>query len=651
MAERGTIYSEDGKMLSTSVPEFDIYIDFNAKGLRDKKGKKFFDNIDSLCIALSNYFKDSTKQDYKRILVSGYKQKLNYYPFKKKLDYKQYKALLAMPLIRLGRNSSGFIADEKSKRLNPYGMLAYRTIGLERDFKKVGLELKYDSVLKGVSGIRTVRYIAGGVAVPIDNTVETETQNGKDIISTIDVYAQEVTENALYKMMLEKKAQMGCAIVMETKTGKIKAIANLGANSTYDKYFEYNNYALLASEPGSTLKLASLLTYLEDKKVSLNTPIEVGNGIWKLSNDRTINDAHIPIKPILTVKEVFESSSNVGMSKIFWNNYRNNPKPFFDRYRSFRLDSLTNIDLVEDTKILFPQNSQLKSIKISELMSAAYGYRISISPLQSLCLYNAVANNGTMVKPYLVSAIQQNGVTIKQFEPTILNPKICSDTTIALAKQCLEGVCNSALGSAREVFKDCEFLVAGKTGTNHVDYRLDLGNEGVYQSSFIGYFPANNPQYTVCVVIKNTPNQMQYYGGQVAAPVFKEIANRLYSTYVKNSTLKLKNVNNNTNTIFHQGFRADVNTVFKKTGISINDNHFEDWISIQGNIKNIAVTPKSITNKYVPNLKGLSAKDAIYLCESLGLKVNVKGVGKVQSQSLLEGTRINNGQRINIELQ
>jgi cell division protein FtsI (penicillin-binding protein 3) len=338
------------------------------------------------------------------------------------------------------------------------------------------------------------------------------------------------------------------------------------------------------------------------------------------------------------------------MSKIFWNNYRYNPKHFFDSYRKFRLDSLTKLDLVEDTKILFPRNNQIKPSASTDLVSAAYGYRISISPLQSLCLFNAVANNGKMMKPYLVSAIQENGNTIKEIEPTVLNEKICSDTTINLAKICLEGVCSSPVGSARELFKDCDFKVAGKTGTNLIGYNVDRKEQGVYQSSFIGYFPADNPQYTIAVVIKNTANQAQYYGGQVAAPVFKEIANRLYTTYVKNSiNIKLQN-QNVTSSLSFNGFRNDAKTVLTKSGISYNDNHFEDWIKINGETNKLVVEPKTVTNRKVPNLKGLTAKDAIYLCESLGLKVNLNGMGKVNTQSIIEGTRINIGQTINISL-
>ncbi len=650
-AERGTIYSEDGKMLSTSIPFFDIYIDFGADGLRDKKGKKFYDNLDSLSYCLSNLFKDYSQVEYSKILAREYKQKNRYFLLHKDATYVDFKMLKTFPIVRLGRNASGFIAEVKNKRLNPYGMLAYRTIGLDRAIGKVGLELKYDSILKGTSGTRTVRYIAGGVAVPVEDAIETETQNGKDIITTIDVLTQEITENALKKMMLDKKAQMGCAIVMETKTGKIKALANLGANSTYDAYYEDNNYALFASEPGSTLKLASLLTFLDDKKVNLNTPVEVGNGEWQISPTRKISDAHTPSKGVLSVQECFESSSNVGMSKIFWANYKQNPKLFFDKLRTLRLDSLTGIDLIEDTRLAFPSSKSIRAYN-TDLASVSYGYAISISPLQSITLYNAVANNGKMMRPYLVSAIQDNGITVKEIQPTVLNSKICSDETIVAAQTCLKGVCSGSIGSAREVFKDCDYKVAGKTGTNHIGYNVDRNEEGVYQSSFIGYFPADNPQYTIAVVIKNTANQAQYYGGQVAAPVFKEIADRLYTTYVKNAAIQNQFIKADSSSIKYSGFRDDIKYVLNKVGTKYNENVglADEWVTVVGNTKQLSISAKKTLKQTMPLLTGMNMKDAVCLCENLGLKVTANGKGKVNSQSISEGTKIAFGQTVNINL-
>jgi cell division protein FtsI (penicillin-binding protein 3) len=252
-AGRGTIYSEDGEMLSTSIPQFDIYVELGAEGLREINGKRFRENIDSLSIALANLIKDASAAEYKRILIRGYKEKFRYYLLKKNISYEQYTAMKSFPLVRLGKNKSGFIADDKSIRLNPYKMLVFRTIGLDRDSFKVGLELSYDSILKGKSGTRLVLFIAGGVGVPVDGAYESEAVNGKDIITNIDVLIQEITENVLLKMLVQNAAEPGCAIVMETSTGKIKAMANLGKGQD-GNYYEIYNYAIIASEPGSTFK-------------------------------------------------------------------------------------------------------------------------------------------------------------------------------------------------------------------------------------------------------------------------------------------------------------------------------------------------------------------------------------------------------------
>lgn len=651
IAERGTIYSEDGKMLSTSIPEFDIYIDFAAEGLRNKKGEKFYKNIDSLSYELSNLFQDYSAADYKRILTTEYKKKTRYFSFKQNVNYTQYKALQTFHLIKLGRNTSGFITEVKSKRLNPYGMLAFRTIGLARDSNKVGLELSYDSLLKGVSGTRTVRYIAGGVAVPVNEAVETETQNGKDVVTTIDVLTQEITENALMNMMVKNNAEHGCAIVMETKTGKIKAIANLGFDEKSGNYIENKNFALYATEPGSTFKLATMLALFDDKKINLNTPVNLQGGQWQFATNATVNDAEVHGRTFVTAQQAFELSSNVGMAKMVWTNYANNPAAFTNKLHNFRLDTVSGIDIVGERKPTLHKPGT-KGWERTTLPWMAHGYNVSITPLQTLTLYNAVANNGKMMKPYLVSAIRNEGITVKEFQPTVLNEKICGDTALQYAKQCLIGVCNTTGGTAKKLFLNSPYLVAGKTGTSFVVDNQTSYADKIYQSSFAGFFPADNPQYTCVVVIVNKQNSLLHFGAEVAGPVFKEIADRLYTTYVKNTTTTNTTTTNTASTIKYVGNKEDISCVFNKLNIPNKQtiDMATEWVNVSGSTKDISILQKNYAKKTMPSLTGLTMKDAIYLCEEMGLKVVATGKGKVDSQSIIEGTKIAFGQTVNIEL-
>ena len=403
-ADRGTIYSEDGKMLSTSIPYFDVYVDFGADGLREKDGKRFKENVDSLSLSLAGSFKDKSAAEYKKELQAEYKVRNRYYLLKRNITFQQYKLLKTFPLVRQGKNKSGFIWDVKSKRLNPYVLLANRTIGLSREFidsdgkiknSNVGLENTYDSVLKGETGKKLVRYIAGGVYVPVEG-YEIEPEQGKDIVTTIDVNIQDIAENALLKMMNENECEHGTCIVMEVKTGKIKAIANLGRTED-GSYKENLNYSLMASEPGSTFKLATMLSLLEDKYVTLNNRINLEHGVWQVAK-RTVYDSekHENSEDV-TVKRAFELSSNVGMAKLVYANYSRNPLQYIDHLKRLRLNQLSGIDLVGETQPII-KTPKSKTWSATSLPWMAFGYEVLVSPLQTLMLYNAVANDGKMVE-------------------------------------------------------------------------------------------------------------------------------------------------------------------------------------------------------------------------------------------------------------
>jgi cell division protein FtsI (penicillin-binding protein 3) len=438
-ADRGTIYSEDGQMLSTSLPQFDIYIDFLADGLRDKNGKIFKANIDSFSIALSNFFVDKTPAQYKKELQLAYINKNRYYSLKKKLAFEQYKAFREFPLVKLGRNKSGVIVEINSKRLSPFGLLANRTIGLSREYiasngktkkQNVGLEKSYDSLLSGQKGQRLVRFIAGG-AVPVEG-FQVEPENGKDIFTTLDVNMQDIAENALLKMLVKSESQYGTCIVMETKTGKIKAMANLGRRPD-GSYWEDDNYALRATEPGSTMKLVTLLSVLDKGSSKLDDLVEVGSAGQMQVGPRMVNDAERAPKPVLTVKECFAHSSNVGMSKLAYKAFADNPSEFKKYLHRFHLDIRSPIDL---SNVPSPQVAPLekKNGGLMNMITMSFGYAIQVSPMHTLTLYNAIANNGKMMKPYLVNSIQNNGIMVKQFFPAVLDGNICRASIVQAAK-------------------------------------------------------------------------------------------------------------------------------------------------------------------------------------------------------------------------
>lgn len=646
-AERGTIYSEDGQMLSTSIPQFDIYIDFRVDALHEKNGLLFRSNVDSLSQSLANLFRDQTAAQYKAFLQQGYNNEEGYLLLRKKISFREYEQLRTFPLFRLGRYKSGMIANERTVRLNPYQMLAFRTIGLARDSNKVGLEMTYDSLLRGRNGKRTVRAIAGGVTVPVDDTYEIEPETGKDIVSTIDVTIQDITESALMKMLVKNDASHGCAIVMEVKTGKIKAIANLGKRSD-GNYWEDFNYAISPTEPGSTFKLATMMALLEDKKVTLNQPINLEHGAWKIAG-QTVYDSEVHKENETTVQHSFELSSNVAMAKLANTYYAGAPNQFLQHLKKMRMDTITGVDLAgERHPVIYRPGGRFWGPTTLPWM--AFGYNLSISPLQTTTLYNAIANNGKMMRPYLVSAVKEEGVLLREFDPHVIDQNICSSQTLQQLRTCLEGVCTA--GTAKELFKNSAYPVAGKTGTALVAN----GNRGyadkIYQSSFAGYFPANDPQYTIVVIVVNKPHAAVYYGAAVAGVVFKEISDRLYSSYIRDNTAKTTVPKKDSSAFSYAGNKADIALLANKLQLRYTDSTLrtDEWVDMNARNASIVLNRKTTVDNTMPQLRGMGLKDVVLLCENLGLKVNVKGKGKVAAQSIQPGQLVAKGQLVNVEL-
>jgi cell division protein FtsI (penicillin-binding protein 3) len=650
-AERGSIYSEDGNMLSTSIPVFDIYIDFGAEGLREKKGKRFYDNIDTLTISLAGLFNDASPADYKKQLSVAYKNEDRYFLLKRKISFEQYKQLRDFVLVKEGRNKSGFIIDVRDSRVNPYVLLANRTIGLSRGdtSKNVGLERTYDSLLKGQTGQRLMRYMAG-VYVPVDGA-EIEPENGKDIITTIDTYIQDVAENALMKMMVMNNSRHGTCIVMETATGKIKAIANLGKRPD-GEYMEDYNYGIgKKTEPGSIFKLATLLSLLEDKHVDTNTIVDCEGGS-KLFYGLRIRDSHLGTGRI-TVKEAFARSSNVAFAKLAEQYYHNNPNQFYNHLHHLRLDTATGIDIVGQAFPLIKKPGG-KFWGATTLPFMAHGYEELITPLHMLMLYNAVANNGRMMKPYLVNSVRNMGIDLKTFSPKILVEKICSDETLGKLRDCLLDVVESEHGTAHSLKTDM-YSFAGKTGTAVTA----LDNKGynkankIYQSSFIGFFPADKPKYSIAVVIQNGNESRLAYGGVVSAPVFREVADKIYASNISNSLFFRAAPVLDSSAYNFYGLKNDINKILTVFNMPYLDSAVAGyWRSI--NMYDNKVILNAINNTsqpaIIPKVVGLGLKDAVYMLENHGLKVIAGGRGKVIYQSLQEGTPFNKGQIINIQL-
>jgi cell division protein FtsI (penicillin-binding protein 3) len=643
-AERGTIYSEDGEMLSSSIPYFDIHIDFRTEGLRDMNGKIFFKNIDSLGYQLSRIFPGKTKKDYVQELTRAYRSKASWYELKKDVPFDQFKKLRSFPLVRLGAYKSGFVIESKEKRMNPFGLLANRTIGLSRDPKlNIGLEKYYDSILKGQTGSRIVRYISGGTRVPIDGS-QIEPINGRDITTTLNVQIQDITQNALLKMMQEQEAISGCAVVMEVSTGKIKAIANLGRQKD-GTYWEDNNYALVPSEPGSTIKLVTLFAALEDGFVNINSTVEINGGAWEV-NGRSIRDAERSPKNVLTYKEAFEHSSNVAFSKLAYYNYQKQPAKFVKHYTRLGLAGKTGIDLNDPYKPLVKQPGK-NNWSAQTIVSMGFGYELTQSPMHTLMMYNAIANNGRMMKPYLVSTIRQGEDMFRQVNPVATNEKICSPATLQQLRICLQAVCDS--GTAKKVFDSCGYKVAGKTGTTKVADGVYSYDDAVYQSSFVGYFPADRPRYSCIVVIKNKPHAVKYFGGAVAAPVFLNIANRLMVLGNEGSQTPLPGADSATVAFRLNSADAGLLLSEMKTGNTVVDQQ-TGWARIIQNGSTISAARETPGTRTVPDVKGMGLRDALNCLENRGIRVMARGRGRVALQSILPGTAISKNTTITIEL-
>lgn len=616
-SNRGNVYAADGNLLATSMYKYTIRMDLVAV-----KSSVFEKNINALSNSLSELLGKPASY-YQQKLRAAKKKRNRYLLIARNLGYNDYMKIKKFPIFKLGPYKGGFITEQKTIRVRPIGKIAERTIGYDDYRGEAGVEGAFANYLEGQNGWRLKQKIAKGQWKPINDVNEKEPIDGRDVITTIDVNIQDITHHALLRQMEYFEAEHGCAIVMETETGEIKAISNLGRTSQ-GKYYEKRNYAVWEShEPGSTFKLASLMAALDDKVIDTSTVVDTEKGIMWLHRSK-VEDSQRGGYGKISAARVFEVSSNVGIVKLIKKHYDDDPWKFINKMKAFGLDKKLGVQIKGEGSpfIPFPGNKRNPWNKIS-LEWMAWGYGVSMTPLQMLTFYNAVANDGEMVKPRFIKELRIQNKTEKVFDKVILKKKIASQTTIDKVRKVMENVVIK--GTADNIYSP-NFSMAGKTGTAKKWVNKHRNNEGelisghysnkLYVASFAGFFPADKPKYSCIVVIHEPDKKKGYYGATVAAPVFKEIAQKIYTTTAFN-----------------------VKEVAENVSISDVDKNYQEYYQKLQKDHNV-----------IPDVKGMSGMDAVSLLENLGLKVEFVGVGKVETQSIKKGVKIKKGAIIRLKL-
>jgi cell division protein FtsI (penicillin-binding protein 3) len=645
-AARGNIYSIDGSLLATSVPEYEVRMDMLAGGI--EKDDVFYEKVDSLAAKLSVFFGDKSTKQYSRMLREARGDKARYMLLKRDVTHQELKAIRKFPIFNLGRYKGGLISVQQNKRILPFQSLAKRTIGYKnKNVQPVGLEGAYSAYIDGESGKRMMQRIAGGVWMPVNQDIEIAPKEGADIISTIDINMQDVAQRALKKQLITSDADHGCVILMEVATGEIRAVANFSKVRT-GEYEEQFNYAIAASQdPGSTFKLASYLSLLEDNKVDTNSMVATGDGTYRIPG-HTIRDSHGGIGTV-TVKRAFEESSNVAIAKMINAAYQNDQGKFSEHLYKWGLNKKLMLQIPGEGQPVIKNPENKSWNKKQTLPQMAYGYEMQITPLQMLAFYNAVANDGRYIAPIFVREIRRLGNTVEQFKARVINEKIVSDITIKKAQALLEGVVTEGTGKG---VASPLYRIAGKTGTAQVadankGYRVDKK----YQASFCGYFPADNPKYSLIVVVNN-PRKGTYYAASVAGPVFREIADRVYASDVNmyDALKDQKFAGNLKMPESKTGEKKATQNVYKAFGIKALFAANSNYVRVDTN-NGIANKDVQLIEGSVPDVSGMGLKDALYVLGNSGLKTLVRGSGRVVRQSLIAGTRVAKGEPIILELE
>ncbi|WP_246175218.1 penicillin-binding protein [Tenacibaculum aiptasiae] len=614
-ANRGNVYAADGNLLATSMSRYTIRMDVVTVD-----SEVFEKNIRALAESLSGLLGKSADY-YQEKLREAKNRKNRYLLIARDVGYNDYTKMKSFPIFKLGVYRGGFIAEQKTVRVHPIGKIAERTIGYDNHRGGAGIEGAFADYMQGENGWRLKKKIAKGQWKPVNDVNEKEPVDGSDVITTIDVNIQDITHHALLKQLEYFEADHGCAVVMEVETGEIKAISNLGRTSK-GRYYEKRNYAVWEShEPGSTFKLASLMAVLEDKLADTSNVVDCEKGKIFINN-RKVEDSKRGGFGRVSLARVFEVSSNVGIVKTIQKHYDRNPKKFIKKIKSFGLDQMTGVKILGEGKPYIPNPSEKRWSPIS-LEWMAWGYGVSLTPLQTLAFYNAVANDGKMVKPFFVKELRVGGKVEERFETEVVKERIASQTTLNKVRKVMENVVKK--GTAKNVYSS-NFSMAGKTGTakKWIPKHKDKNGKTVYGhysnkkyvASFAGFFPAKNPKYSCIVVVHSPKKEKGYYGATVAAPVFKEIAQKIYTT------------------------------------TPVNNQRVSDQMSNLNLDKEYQVYYQKL-RKYktiMPKVVGMSGMDAIALLENMGLKVKFSGMGKVKEQSIQKGIKVSKGRTVYLKL-
>ncbi len=640
-AERGNIYTEKGALLCSALPKFDVHVDFTVID-----EELFKDSVDYLAQQLAGLFGNHSKLYYKNQLKKAYSKKLQYWALGSNISYDQYQSLRDFSIFNKGKYKGGFIAERKEKRVNPYGMLAYRAIGLWRaNARTVGMEHTYDTVLSGLNGSRVEQKMPGGW-MPVKGS-EVDPQRGRDLVTTIDLDIQGVAEHAVKSLLEKYDLQYGTCVVMEVATGKVRAMVNLGLQDD-GTYWEDYNYALMPTEPGSVFKLVTLASLFNDKYISVDDIVDVEGGKKKFGN-QVMKDSHFGDHE-MTVLEAFAHSSNVAHAKLADKYYHNNPQQYIDNVKKLHLHEKTGIDLAGERSPVVKSPDSKSWNKLVTLPWMATGYSVQITPLQTCMLYNAIANNGKMVRPYLISEIREYGKTVFKNKPHVIEESVGDAETISQLQACVKEV--GLTGTAKGI-KSPFYSIAGKTGTAQVADKGIRYSDGVYQGSFVGYFPADAPRYTIAVVMRTKRKARHYYGSTIAAPVFRMIADRVFAAS-DGWDVPLDSFENEAREVLvaQKTTGESLELVLGAMGQnanSINASQKVQSVSVDTNSRLIAQEVK-VFKGYMPNVSGMALRDAVYLLEKEGLVIHIKGKGKVRAQSVAPGTLIKRGQAIVLEL-
>lgn len=640
-ATRGNIYSDNGSLLATSLPFFRLAMDPTI--VPDEVYRK---DLDSLSYLLSRYFRDASAEEYKRKINNARVNKRQYVQLNKtKIGYQDKKMMASWPIFREGRMKGGVIFEKLDVRLKPFSNLGQRTIGfVNEDQAGAGLEYSFNKELAGQHGKALFQKMAGGNWKPVYDGTEVKSINGYDIETTLDVNLQDVAESALLRHLQEHDADYGCVVVMEVKTGEIKAISNL-SKLRPGEYWEKYNYAVAGlTAPGSTFKLASMIALFEDSNVKLSDSIDTGNGEYKFYQ-HTMRDHKPGGYGRITVQEAFEKSSNIAIAKMVEAHFGLQPQRFVDYLVDMGLSQPLGFQM-KGEGIPLIKNPKDPSWSGISLPWISHGYEVELTPLQVLALYNAVANNGKMIQPIIVRKVKQADKTVQRYEAKVVNPKICSDKTLEKLRAMLEGVVER--GTANNI-NDTYYKIAGKTGT--AQKLIDGKYSKRYYTSFAGYFPADQPKYSAIVVIDN-PKGYRQYGSDVAAPVFKEIADKIYSKDLEmhKSYDRSPFLPQGVFPVVQAGNRDDLQFILNTLGLSNHLKHDEEWVVAQRSNNAVELKPKTVAPEKVPDVQGMTLRDALFLLENAGLRVQVQGKGRVVQQSQNPGAKALRGSQITIKL-